>query len=1052
MQHFFTKGIRSGLVIVAMASFSMMPLAYSTAQTNTFSDETSGHSNEILQQETNIEHNDESVLVEKEPVEVVQPAEAVVGELDDSTAANNPTVSEVLEQVEDTPAQPASTQPASPASTEPTPAVVSTETAPAPPTGTASVDETTTSGGDMLCFSPGEEVAAANAQSMECYQQNSVVAESAPSSTDGQNEEGDVDAEETVEADVEIENTNDADVVNDTAVEALTGENEVVAEEDIEETAMETGDVNVYANVLNIVNTNMYNSEIVEVVENFNNLASDVYMNSLETSPMDRSQSLVSGLCDGDVSCQSFATFKLSNTNTANVENNVAVSGNSGDNTMTGFEVEDSSISTGDVNALVNVLNIVNTNMLNSRWTIASFNVFGDWSGDLVMPSQMYFRDAMAIGTDLDPDVSISEIQKVLVDINQQGTADIQNNVTTTAETGANGIVATGTEPDANGETEGGDVEESTIEAGTAETVTAVHNTTNTTLYNGMWFLGMVNTLGDWTGDVYALPEQVAMADSEYGLTFFATSEQSPEMAAQFALALESAEAGCTDTCDPGGGQDNSTDETSVGIVEVGIDNTNDATIVNNIDVSANTGNNVIAATEVERSRITTGNARVLANILNFANTNLINADLYIGLTNIFGAWNGNIVFGYPDLDVTQTLQQGDFPSRKDNRVNYSVDFANGAGTMMRNANVEWQYDTGMMRLDAVQSPYSYTEISPGILSFAVGDLASQANGNIQLQLLTNANLNIGDNISTLARISGTGPERNMNNNQFVLNSLVGNNILSVPSISNSGTGQSGGASHKSAAKDLNQSSGLAITKTNNASGSLAVGDTVTFQITVENTGSSSLENVIVYDTLSMPDGTVINSQDFKLGTMTKGKSATIEYDVGISKEVPGGTYTNTAYAQGFDGNLKQVKSVTAKSSFRVGDVVLEKLEGLPLIEPVIINDNQLPQLFGGENNPRVLGDVDNSRSSNRRVSGGILALASSDSDDGQGTGSGGARQAASELDLFPKATAQSSKPKSYGLLATPIVSTALMSLLIGLGYAIASYREKKRTAKFQEE
>ncbi|MDQ3018755.1 MAG: hypothetical protein M3Q64_02705, partial [bacterium] len=148
------------------------------------------------------------------------------------------------------------------------------------------------------------------------------------------------------------------------------------------------------------------------------------------------------------------------------VENNVGVVGNSGGNSISGLEVEDSTIKTGNVNALVNILNIVNTNLVNSTWTIASFNVFGDWDGDLVMPSQMYFRDAMTIGASDNSDVDITEIQRVLVDVKNTNEADIENNVVTDADTGSNGIVATGTT-----DGEGGDIEESSIDTGTAETV-----------------------------------------------------------------------------------------------------------------------------------------------------------------------------------------------------------------------------------------------------------------------------------------------------------------------------------------------------------------------------------------------------------------------------------------------------------------------------------------------------------------------------------------------------------------------------------------------------
>jgi hypothetical protein len=227
--------------------------------------------------------------------------------------------------------------------------------------------------------------------------------------------------ENVIETDVDIENSNTAEIENDNAVSGNSGGNEISGDK-VDGASINTGNVNVYANVLNIVNTNQINSQIVQITEDFNDLSADILMNNPETTPDEMVHNLVSRLCDG-ITCQSLTTVKLTNSNDAAINNTVIATGNSGGNSISGAS-SNASITTGNVNALVNVINIVNTNLVNSRWTIATFNVFGDWEGDLVLPSELYFEGIETVGLS-DAAANVEQVKKIILDVDNGNQAEI---------------------------------------------------------------------------------------------------------------------------------------------------------------------------------------------------------------------------------------------------------------------------------------------------------------------------------------------------------------------------------------------------------------------------------------------------------------------------------------------------------------------------------------------------------------------------------------------------------------------------------------------------
>ena len=779
------------------------------------------------------------------------------------------------------------------------------------------------------------------------------------------------------ETNIEIINTNDVTVTNELAIDDLTGANSISGNEDGEDASIQSGEINIFANVVNVLNTNTYNSEMVEIIQNFNNLSADILLNHPESTPIEATQSLLSQVCTSSLECQSLNSFALTNQNTANVANNLSILGNSGDNTIENTE-ERATIGSGNVNALVNILNIVNTNLVNSRWTVASINIFGDWEGDLVLPSELYFADFISIGNTPSADASLAEIDRVLIDVQNDNVANIENNVNVGADSGANGINATG-DPDNDG-----DVEDSSITAGTSQAAANVQDITNTNVYNGKWFLGMINTLGSWSGNIYSLPEQVAVAETPTGITFFAASNASSEV---IVSSLETT---------------TQTEETDVTITNV-----NEANIQNNVDLGAYAGNNQISAVEVEDSSIVSGNTRALANVINFANTNLVNSDLYMGLINIFGRWQGNVLFGEPDLNINQNMVQG-FPLNKNNEVKVELEYENKGNSSTDNVILEWQYDSTLLQINPGGSELQYEETAPGKVKMNLGKLAAGALGKATLSLQTLTNIASPKVFVSVAKILGASPEKNLMNNSDVLSlSLVPitapiNQEIPKPEIKPD--------------PDLGKKGLIRIYKSNDLGGTTAkAGDRINFKIIIDNDGSDNLSGAIVHDVLRGPDGEVISTRKFPLGSLLSL----------VNPAATDGQYTNSAYVEAIDSKLKIVKSeTTAVSTFTIRN---PKIIETPLAVPE--NDNFSPVLLNSSQNliPTKATAVKTKRSVN--LGSGIIPHG---------------QVASASTNSLPEPEVIQNMNGNY------LYQLIFASFILSFGYALANLRDRRKKLKIK--
>jgi len=202
------------------------------------------------------------------------------------------------------------------------------------------------------------------------------------------------------EVSLEISNFNEADLTNNVSVSANSGENEIIGDGEIQ-----TGNAAATANLLNLVNTNIFGSNwLLLVINNFGdwvgNLSGwwgntltigkttfawirlpggeEVNLGEVTASNDNTGEGSVN-----DATAQQLNSVTIENTNIATVSNNLSVVADSGNNSIEG---ESASIQTGNATAKANLFNFINTNIIGNHWFFGVINIFDQFMGDIIFP------------------------------------------------------------------------------------------------------------------------------------------------------------------------------------------------------------------------------------------------------------------------------------------------------------------------------------------------------------------------------------------------------------------------------------------------------------------------------------------------------------------------------------------------------------------------------------------------------------------------------------------------------------------------------------------
>lgn len=658
-----------------------------------------------------------------------------------------------------------------------------------------------------------------------------------------------------------VENNNDGQVENSAEIIASTGDN--LASENLGDAKIQTGDAVALANLLNTLNLNIVGSNFeVLMLDLTDGQSGNIDLNEAWKQLLLESEDNQLQLADG--SSTNNLTIMVANENQANLENNIDVTASTGSNQTN--ENNNAEIQTGDAKAVANVTNIVNTNLLGSKFFLGIINIFNLQNGDLILPRLENFSFVDEAGN------------PGSVVFNNDNKTNVADKVQTNAQTGQN----------SQDQNQG----DNSVQTGNAQSQANDFTLANLNVQKNNWFFLMVNRLGSWTGQII-------------GWTTSSSSESQTQPSQIYQFGLNSA--GST------------ADSSSNNQPNLIFQNDNSAKVTNNIQTTADTGNNSAGNNQGD-STIKTGNAIAAANVLNLINLNILGGHWFMGVINVLNDWTGNIVFAYPDL-VTN-ISDGVDGIRPGESFSYNVSYKNQGQDQAKEVTLEMNLPDGVVYLSDTSG------IAPTIngqnLRWLIGSLGSGVEKSFQVTVqlksdYTGPKLSFWQRILPVAyaaendttiianvSIKTLDPESNINNNQASDTTRV-----IFPAAS-------GEAAYDS------RHPVLEITAKNNVNNFIYKGDTVTFDITIKNTSDVPSYNTHLIQKLFNGSPEDFGTFQFDLGTIEPGKGGTLTFGLKLTDDgkIPADNYRTIARVYGKAPNGDDVSSNEARTDFKL----IEKL------------------------------------------------------------------------------------------------------------------------------
>ena len=649
-------------------------------------------------------------------------------------------------------------------------------------------------------------------------------------------------------------------------------------------------------------------------------------------------------------------TLTVDNVNEVVAQNVVDVQAASGSNVSV-TDLGEAKIITGDATAIANLINLLNTNVVGSNFQILILDVLASENGDIDLNA--VWEQILAgnySGLRLYDGSDLANLQFL---ISNDNTATLENNVTVSASTGSNEIENSS---------------QADINTGDAVAVANVNNIVNTNIVGSNFFFGIINIIGDYTGNLILPRQELFASNTQEGsltvnnqnsaavdnnvLSASNTGQNLTTQSDQSTIITGDASAIANSTTvanlnlwlnnwfwfninnlggwsgftygwvDPGAREEvevgvntfqveNGTTGTALSNNEGGetssvISNINNAEIVNNIQVTADTGNN--QANSIGGAVINTGNAWSAANLFNLINANIVGSNWFMGMVNVLGSWTGSVIFAYPDVAVS--LNKNFDQAIPGDIVTYTITYQNQGYEEAQDVEIKLSLPQGV----SFESDNSGFTFDGSV--WKVGGVSPSESKSFNLTAKINPDFSFDEQISFWSTII---PQVRASENQKAKEIVVtadvytvdpesnkNNNSSSVAAVIYETEGNSGGVTQDQPK--------LEITARNNVNDFVYPGDTVTFEVTVKNTGLATANNIYLTQLLFNGAPEAFGTFEFDLGSLAAGEQGTLSFglylpDGGV---IPEDDFRTVAYAVGLAPNGNQVRSNDSLTYFNV--------------------------------------------------------------------------------------------------------------------------------------
>jgi hypothetical protein len=640
-----------------------------------------------------------------------------------------------------------------------------------------------------------------------------------------------------------------------------------------------TGNAISTANVINEVNTNIFNSNGLIIFLNqlfggginLNNYDLSYFLQGIPGASPTVNPITGKNQCTL-LTCMNSSTTTVQDMNIATVTNSVIVRSTTGNNTASSSN--NASIDTGDAYAAANVLNLVNTNIVNSSYLLLSFNNFGNLSQNITLPSAGFFSELFTHGS------VAPQLNSSTYGIHDHNVATTTGSVTATAQTGDN--IASTTSAFATASSTNATTTPTTgsgiVQTGNAYSSASTFNQNNTNNFGGTSVFMLFRVWGTFTGQIVGLPAGLIATTTPIGIEIISTNASTSPLATigRFNSSMFLANA------------------------------TNTAAVQNNVSVSADTGNNT-ATSGTGTSSIVTGSAYSAASVVNLVNTNIVGQNWIFATFNIFGNFSGNISFGGgapalaltaipstvapdPGSTVTYTFTVTNSGDADAGNIILSTSFPSGLLTFTSGSTTGTgqSWNIGTVPADRLPHTFSYSAVVANVQpcqSISVPLTATVVNTDITSPTPSGtAQTSIG--------ISSPAPA---------------SDCVVLPTSTGGGGGGGGGGISMPSQPSWTADPQITVVKTVDISTTTAP-TAVNYKVVVSDPHSAGpAYNAILTDTLTDPSGATMYTRSWNLDTINPGDEIDLTYSVAYGTTTKPGLYRNSAVVTGqtqYNGNI----------------------------------------------------------------------------------------------------------------------------------------------------
>ncbi|HYC34674.1 MAG TPA: hypothetical protein VEC13_02985, partial [Candidatus Paceibacterota bacterium] len=328
-------------------------------------------------------------------------------------------------------------------------------------------------------------------------------------------------------------------------------------------------------------------------------------------------------------------------------------------------------------------------------------------------------------------------------------------------------------------------------------------------------------------------------------------------------------------------------DDSGSGNGSITFNSENKAKISNNVSVMALTGDNHIS--NAEEGEIKTGDAFAAANIMNVANNNIVGKNWIMAIVNIFGDFKGNIAFGRPDLWVGETIEVPD-KVVQGSKLNYKFSIINNGDSRATNVTLKDFFDTSKIKV--TDSSHEYEILEDGSVLWHLEALPAGGATEVSLtaEVITDDE---GNTIENEVKVASRETDNNLEDNTDTASVTTYKNTKRPKIV-------------KADEKEIERKQALlpienvlpepkAILEIRRTSPYvvLAEGESeIEESLNLKNTTNATARSVIFHDVLRDSSGNLIKDEVWDLGDIAPYEEIIITYKVSFSPFATAGTYS----------------------------------------------------------------------------------------------------------------------------------------------------------------